>query len=737
MKVTSSSLHRTAGLLAGALLLLPCGYAADSGKDTDALPTFAGENHISFGAQGTLIDGSSTAFQTRSKIARTPAGGIEDLSYSYDLNKDTSLQLNGHALVGANDYLASFKLSKNELGSFEAGYKTFRTFYDGAGGFFPGNNAFIPLFPRAQFVDRGQFFVGATIELPNAPVLSFRYTNETRSGRKDSTIWGDSDYTGIPIYAGKGAVNPVSSNRKILPAYLDLDEQRQTWEASAKHTVANTTGVLTVSGTKIDNFDVRSIRRYSDESRLYPYPSSSGPIVQVPNDRANNPIYGFDQRGYKEDSLTFAGHLETVINDKVTVYLNGSHYHATGDINDARLTPTNIPTNVGIVSAVGGFTPGGRPPYSYTSTGHIKNTVVTGNIGAELRLVPDLNVDVALKGEDYSASGTNNATYVNSQVNTTTGVVTSVPVLGPNGSHVREKVWTPEVNARYSGIRGVTLYGSWDYRSSPGDERVNNTSVTITSTSVTQSVAAADDRVKENHRNLKLGANWVPASFVTFRAEVFTKDHDNNFTGYGDSLGDYYNLQYNIEGAQLSAKVHVVPQLAFTTRYIQQQGKAVIMGNGYLVTRANDSHRYQISETVDWTPVKQFYMQGNVNYVLNSIKTSYDQVTFTAKDVLHNSDNNYWNASVLAGFVVDKDTDAQVQATYYNADNWNPAMAGSTVPYGAGSRDYSVTVGVKRKLTDRMVASAKLGYVNSENETMGGFADYKGLVGFVTVDYKL
>lgn len=737
MKASSFSLVRTAGLVAGALLLLPCGHAADTSRDTDALPNFADGNHVTFAGRAAFIDGSSTAFQSRTQVSHSPAGGIENLHFAYDLNKDTAVEIDGHALAGASDYLASVKLTKTDLGTFEAGYKTFRTFYDGAGGFFPGNNAFIPILPRELYVDRGQFFVGATIALPNAPVLTFRYTNETRTGRKDTTIWGDSDLTGIPINVGRGAVNPVSSNRKILPAYLDLDEQRETWEVSAKHTVANTTGVVTVTGTKIDNFDVRSVDRYRFQSRLYPYPSAQGPLVQVPNVRANNPVYGFDQRGYKEDSLTFAGHIETVVSEKVSVYANASHFHSSGDINDARLTATDIPTNVGIVTGIGGFTPGGRPPYSYTSAGAIKNTVVTGNIGAEVQVMPDLNIDVALKGEDYSASGYNNTAYQNTMVNVTTGAKTSVPINTANGSYIREKVWTPEISARYSGIRNVTLYGSWDYRTAPGDERVNNGSVSIANNTVVPAYAFADNHVSENHRNLKVGANWVPAQFVTLRAEVYTKDHDNNFTGYGTSLGDYYNLQYNIEGAQFSAKIRPTAALAFTTRYIQQKGKAVIVGNGFLLTRANDAHRYQLSESIDWTPMKQFYMQANVNYVLDSIRTSYDQVTFTAKDVLHNADNNYWNANVLAGFVVDKNTDAQIQATYYKADNWNPAMAGATVPYGAGGRDYSVTVGLKRKLTDRMIAHAKLGYLNSENETLGGFADYKGLVGFVSVDYKL
>ena len=105
--------------------------------------------------------------------------------------------------------------------------------------------------------------------------------------------------------------------------------------------------------------------------------------------------------------------------------------------------------------------------------------------------------------------------------------------------------------------------------------------------------------------------------------------------------------------------------------------------------------------------------------------------------MLHNADNNFWNSSVVTGFVINKETDAQVQGTYYKANNYHPAIATSTTPYGASGRDYSFTVGVKHKFNDRMVGSAKLGYFNSDNVTAGGFANFKGTVGYASLTYRL
>ena len=53
-------------------------------------------------------------------------------------------------------------------------------------------------------------------------------------------------------------------------------------------------------------------------------------------------------------------------------------------------------------------------------------------------------------------------------------------------------------------------------------------------------------------------------------------------------------------------------------------------------------------------------MQGAVTLVYDTISTAYPKSGGLANDVLRNADNNYWTGSLLAGFVVDKVTNAQV-----------------------------------------------------------------------------
>jgi len=199
---------------------------------------------------------------------------------------------------------------------------------------------------------------------------------------------------------------------------------------------------------------------------------------------------------------------------------------------------------------VGAFTPAGRPPYSHNSVGSSEYDVTTGVIGLQMNPTSDLGVDVALKAERCNVNSRNTASYVSTMVNQTTGVVTAVPLVAPNSSSISEKPLVPEVEFRYTGIKRVSLFGSWDYVSTPSDERLSYVGIT-TSTGgpvvLSPAVVVTDD-VKEKHSNFKVGANWTPTSLVTLRGEFFRKDHENNFRGYGTSLGGYYVVDFDIIG---------------------------------------------------------------------------------------------------------------------------------------------------------------------------------------------
>jgi hypothetical protein len=59
------------------------------------------------------------------------------------------------------------------------------------------------------------------------------------------------------------------------------------------------------------------------------------------------------------------------------------------------------------------------------------------------------------------------------------------------------------------------------------------------------------------------------------------------------------------------------------------------------------------------------------------------------------------------------------------------------VPFGSSVKEYTVTAGVKRKLSDRMMCNAKLGYIDSNNVMTGGKTNFSGPLAYVSLDYAL
>jgi hypothetical protein len=319
-----------------------------------------------------------------------------------------------------------------------------------------------------------------------------------------------------------------------------------------------------------------------------------------------------------------------------------------------------------------------------------------------------------------------------------TGVTTPVPLSTQNESTIDERVWVPEVEFRYAGVKDCTLYGTWDYRNSPGDEYVRYGGITTSSGGpvVVSAPVVSTDKVKERHHNATLGVNWNLTRLATLRAEVFTKDHENRFTGTGASAGGYYVLDFDISGTRLTAELKPAPGLSFKTRYVHQRGKAAIASDGYMEGDSNDSRRHQIGETIDWNPGKSVYVQVNVNVVYDQTSTAYPRAGGSANDVLRNADNNYWNGSLITGFAVDKATDAQLTATYYKANNYHAELV-ATDPFGAGARDVGAYLGLKHKFSPRMLGHAKVGYLDSRNDTTGGNTNFRGPLGYLAIEYGL
>ena len=69
---------------------------------------------------------------------------------------------------------------------------------------------FDPPYPEMH-IDRGDIWIELGLRVPNWPEITIRYDHEFRFGEKDSTVWGDTNLTGL--------LPPFTSTRKIIPLF--------------------------------------------------------------------------------------------------------------------------------------------------------------------------------------------------------------------------------------------------------------------------------------------------------------------------------------------------------------------------------------------------------------------------------------------------------------------------------------------------------------------------------------
>lgn len=719
MQTSTIRLLRNVGLVASSALALSTLHAQQPAAtpDKDALPIF--ENYLTLAAQGNWVSGDKAAFQAATGTTKKGFGGIADYQLSKDLKNDFTLKADGHALLGNADYLAHINLAKDELGSVDIGFKHFRTFYDNAGGFFlPTTGTWLPVFTQELHVDRAKFWAQAKVTLPNLPVFTLRYSNELRSGAKDSTIWGASDLTGISVTTTS---NANLASRFIAPSYIEMNERHEILEASASHTLGRTALSLTFQADTTDNASTRYFDRYPGQLR-FPLFATSGNIRNF-----NNQVSGTHSYGNESESYAAIAKVSTALTTRVT--LHGAFKYQTSDADfteDRRFNtytpyPTAAPVN-----------------YALVPTANIKDLKGTASIdsytatlGADLKLLRHLVAEVGLKYENREVDASETYQTVSATVNTTGVVTVNAPLNRAAASDLQEKSFTPEISLRYTGIAKLSLYGTAERKYLDGDERVFSP-YDYTNPAVTPTITKT--QIDEAHDQFTLGANWSPLTLLTLRAEAFVKDHQNDFQNAPDSTTALFRLSYEVKGTRLTATVKPIPTLSFTSRYVYQTGEMHTASTTRALYQSGDTTVHQFGQTINWNPIKQFYAQADLNVVFDTLSTAYPRAGNGLVDgngTLRNADNNYWTGSLLTGFVIDEVTDAQIQYTHYKADNYEPALLATALPYGAGQTDHTFTIGAKRKLSDTVFLEGKVGYLKSTSDTTGGRTDYKGFIAYV------
>lgn len=716
MKATFS--HTFRGLLAGAVL----GLLTFSARGDDPFVPF--ESYIKITGYGTSVKGSESAFK-RGTGEAPEGGGIEALLFKGSTAKDVYYEAEGRAMLGSEDYLARLKFNKDEVGSIEAGYKRFRTFYDGVGGFFPTNGRFLALTNRDLFVDRGRFWVEAKTALPDKPVFSLSYSNELRNGRKNSTIWGSSSLTGLPFNV---APNPITPVRKFAPSYIDLGERQQELTFTVKHTIKNTTVELVATHAEIDNLNTRYVMNSPGQSTPFPTPSNAALALMDPVTWANQQSYT-QTDGLNSESDAIILKSSTVLTDKLTLRLRGSYQKVRADLSGDRDIISWTPAAGGVVNQV--------RTTNYTAlTGYGNVDTYTGIVSLDYKPTKTLFLMAGVRADDIDSSSRSD-----------------FGVVAANGSSTPRVAWakretksnTPVVEARYTGIKGLSLYAKGSMRSLSGESR--NTSAYNPNTAANGTLAINDN--SESRDQFTVGAVWNATKTISLRTELFTKQSSTEALGFDARLGDFYRIESDMQGLKLTGVVKAMENVSVTGRYVYQNGEMRTKGYQPLfpIYDSGEVEHHDVGGTIAWSPTKQSWVQLNGNVVYNVLSTIYPRagavapsganVGYDTNRVLQNANANYVTGSMVCGWAMAEKTDASFRVTYYRTDNGNAEIASHTMPYGAEAREYSITAGIKHKVSDRLVINARVGYLDSRNDTLGGNANYKGPLACLSFEHAL
>jgi hypothetical protein len=671
---------------------------------TEETPEFT--NWITLGLGGVSLSGDAGAFQERHSTNDGIFGGIEELHWEPKVGDKATLKVDGRALGGIEDYLASVEFSLTDVGYIKAGYRKFRTWYDGHGGYFPPNDLFFDLYDNEFSIDRENIWIELGLRLPKWPEITFRYERQSREGKKDSTTWGDTTLTGLP------GPNNV---RNIVPTFLGIDEMRHIFALDLKHAFGKTDVGLGVRYETQETDNTRNVRRRPGE------PTTDRIFTQ--RDQLDYDLFSthFYQTTRLNKQLQFsAAYMFTTLNSDIGgTRLYGQSYDPVFDPVYARRQRRDE----GFIDQFGGS--------------QMDQHVATLNLS--WRPTKDLVIIPSFRYEHNDLNSVSNA--VETIIAPTGPIVMLFEPLEASSERSFDSV-TEALEVRYTGLKKWTFYAKGEWMQEDLDqierdfELADDEDPTL--------LIGRDTNGDINSQKYVIGANWYPQTWLNVATQYYKKIYENDYDHTFDTTpnnapaGDRYPAflrdqdfnvdDFNIRVTWRPSKANVT----FVTRYDFQMATIDTRGDFLGMGQSADITAHVLSESITWSPLPHLYLQGAVHFVLNETDTPADQQVGL---VVHDMENNYWNGSLTAGYALSDKTDLQVNYFYYRADDFQDNSLVS-VPYGADAEEHAVTVTLNHEFTKNIRGSLKYGFFNNRTEAYGGRHDYDAHLLATSLQYR-
>jgi hypothetical protein len=670
------------------------------------------KNWIELAIGGVITKGDRAQFEQEHRLPGDQVyGGIQDLHFEGTVGKDALFSIDGHALWDFNDYDITVQLAKPNLGYIKAGYTEFRSWYDGNAGFFPHNDVFFdPPYPEMH-VDRGDAWIELGLRAPNWPEITIRYDHEFRFGQKDSTVWGDTNLTGLQP--------PFNSTRKIVPSFRNIDEKRDIFSFEASKTIGNTDVLLGMRYEHNTNdYSLNMERGAGQLPPAVPPPGQQRKVTQKQDD----------------DVDLFSGHgiTETRITDNFWFTAGYSYTTITNDLSGSRIFGTHWDEAFGEPVP----TLGSRDHafIDLAGTARIRENVFNAN----LFWMPLENLAI-LSGFRYThENNDSDSTFLEEEpvsntppftpLNPAGGFHYGPPIPAEGARNTDYNRFAERLELRYTGVKDWLFYfeGEWEEEFGQVDEFQSF-----------DEEIPLDKNTNALGQKYTVGATWYPTMRLNFAGQYFHRIASYNEDVFTAIFPRLVNQDWNVDDFNIRMTFRpklpaCMGTLALVTRYdfvhtsIDSQWEVFPQEDLLAELQSGEIKKHVISESLNWNPLPRFFLQANFSYVLNQTDTPANDINLeplTSPTVV-NFRNDYWTVTSGIGYIIDDKTDFYADYYFYCANDYfkNAAVA---MPYGMGATEQAVSATVTRKLTKNTRLLLKYGYSNYRDVTSGGHNNYQ------------
>jgi predicted porin len=178
-----------------------------------------------------------------------------------------------------------------------------------------------------------------------------------------------------------------------------------------------------------------------------------------------------------------------------------------------------------------------------------------------------------------------------------------------------------------------------------------------------------------------------------------------------------------------------LPNLASTTRYDYQTSTMETRAGGQGTVESAEMDTHIFSQSLTWSPLDALYLQGSLNYVTDETTTPLSN-SGARPGLVQNAQNDYWFATLGAGYALNKNTDLLADYSYYSADNYAPGNYQVGMPYGAGATEHVLSVGLAHRISSNLRCSLRYAYFQSEDETSGDHNSFSAHVISTGLQYR-